>query len=180
MGRDAGDLLREVLSGYADSDKWVGQPFEHIKRLSNTKVGDVGQDFVERLCGELGFTCEFPLNAKGKRSRTEAWDVRIEGTTFELKTATEDVHDSFQFNHIRYHRPYDALLCIGIAPSDILMDAWTKAAVVTGQAGPLVSMDKGSSATHKLTKRRPQLRPIDDFEDRLLAVLATPDAQSGI
>ena len=177
---DARAILLGVLSRYADADKWVGQPFEHIKRLSNTKVGDVGQDFVEQLCRKIGFDCEFPLHATGKRSRTEAWDVRIEGATFELKTATEDVSGSFQFNHIRYHRPYDALLCIGIAPSDILMDVWTKAEVATGQAGTLVTMDKGSSATHKLTKRRQQLHPIESFEDRLLAVLTKPDAWPSI
>ena len=173
---DAGALLQDVLSRYADADKWAGQPFEHIKRLSNTKVGDVGQDFVEALCGEIGFDCEFPLNAEGKRLRRAAWDVRLEGRTFELKTATEDVSGAFQFNHIRYHRDYEALLCIGIAPGDILMDAWTKADVATGRAGRLVSMDKGSTATHKLTKRRGELLPISDFEDRLLAVLAMLDA----
>ena len=177
---DAGALLQGVLFRYADADKWVGQPFEHIERLSNTKVGDVGQDFVEALCGETGFDCEFPLHAKGKRSRTEAWDVRLEGRTFELKTATEDVKGAFQFNHIRYHRPCEALSCIGIAPGDVFMDAWTKADVVTGQAGHLVSMDKGSSATHKLTKRREQLHSISEFGDRILAVLATLDAWSGI
>lgn len=48
--------------------------------------------------------------------------MRIEGASFELKMATEDVHGSFQFNHIRYHRPYDALLCLGIAPENILFD----------------------------------------------------------
>ena len=94
-----------------------GEPFERIKRLSNTKVGDVGQDFVERLCASLGYRCEFPRNQKGTRSRTESWDIRIEGTTFELKTATEDVSGAFQFNHIRYHRRYDALLCIRHQPS---------------------------------------------------------------
>ena len=97
--------------------------------------------------------------------------MRIEGASFELKTATEDVHGSFQFNHIRYHRPYDALLCLGITPENILFDAWSKAEVVTGRAGRLVSMDKGSSATHKLTRRRGQLRLIDEFETHLLEIV---------
>lgn len=168
---DAEAILRDVLLQYNDADKWVGKSFEAIKRLSNTKVGDVGQDFVEALCKQIGFDCEFPLNEKGQRQRTSAWDIRIEGKTFELKTATEDISGSFQFNHIRYHRPYDALLCIGIAPSDILMNAWTKADITTGEAGHLVTMDKGSSATHKLTKQRKQLRLMSDFEEVVLLVL---------
>jgi len=70
--------------------------------------------------------------------------------TFELKTATEDIGGSFQFNHLRYHREYDAVLCIGIAPSDIYMGSWTKADVATGAAGKLVSMEKGANASYKL------------------------------
>lgn len=173
-------ILLGVLSGYADANKWVGQPFEAIKRLSNTKVGDVGQDFVERLCSEVGFDCAFPEGLYGKRNRQSSWDIRLEGKTFELKTATEDVSGSFQFNHIRYHRPYEALLCVGVAPGDILIGAWTKAAVTTGRAGKLVSMDKGSNATHKLTKRRSDLLSIETFEDTVLDLLAALDAWSAI
>lgn len=165
-------ILCDVLEEYSDADKWTDAPFEKIKRLSNTKVGDVGQDFVERLCESLGFAVEFPENLRGKRSRTSPWDIRIEGTTFELKTATEDVHGAFQFNHIRYHRTYEGVLCVGIGPDAIQFDAWSKADVVTSKAGNLVSMDAGSSATHKLTKRKGQLRPIYEFEDHLLNLIA--------
>lgn len=163
-------ILLAVLDEYGDAEKWVGAPFEKIKRISNTKVGDVGQDFVERLCRHIGFECEFPESG-GQRSRNSPWDIRIEGMTFELKTATEDVHGNFQFNHIRYHRTYEGVLCVGVAPDVILFDAWSKADVVTGRAGRLVSMDAGSSATHKLTKRPGQLRPIADFEEHLLNVI---------
>ena len=116
--------------------------------------------------------CAFPTKADGGRSRNSPWDVRIEGVAFELKTATEDVKGSFQFNHIRYHRPYDALLCIGIAPESVSFGAWSKADVATGKAGHLVPMDSGTSATYKLTKRALQLRPIADFEDGLLDLIA--------
>ena len=169
---DARRVLRGILAGYEDADKWVGAPFERIKRLSNTKVGDIGQDFVEKLCADVGFDCVFPIGRRGGRSRNSPWDVRIEGISFELKTATEDVHDAFQFNHIRYHREYEALLCIGIGPGDIWFDAWSKADVATGRAGHLVTMDKGSSATHKLTRRQGQLLPIEKFEDRILDLLS--------
>ena len=164
-------ILRKVLSEYEDADKWQGAPFEKIKRLSNTKVGDIGQDFVERLCGTMDFDCEFPESG-GRRSRNSPWDIRIEGVTFELKTATEDVHGNFQFNHIRYHRTYQGVLCVGIGPNVILFDAWSKADVATGEAGHLVSMDRGSSATYKLTKRPGQLRKIKEFEDHMLDLIA--------
>lgn len=169
---DAFDILRAVLVGYADDDKWVGAPFENIKRISNTKVGSVGQEFVERLCDEVGFAIEFPTGAGGKRSPTSPWDIRIEGVSFEVKTATEDVHRNFQFNHVRYHREYQALLCVGVGPDTILFGAWSKAEVTTGAAGHLVTMDKGSSATFKLTKRIAQLHPIAEFEQRILDLVA--------
>lgn len=93
-----------------------------------------------------------------------------------MKTATEDVSGSFQFNHIRYHRTYEAILCIGVGPSVILFDAWSKADVATGKAGKLVSMDAGSSATHKLTKRPGQLRPISYFEEHILNLIGEMQA----
>ena len=97
-----------------------------------------------------------------------------------LKTATEDVGGASRFHHIRCHRPYDALLCIGIAPADIFMGAWSKADVATGRAGHLVSMEKGASASYKLTKKPDQLRPIAAFEDAMIDRLAALDGESGI
>ncbi len=174
MKRDPVSLLCEVLAEYADTDKWRDQPFEHIRRIPNTKVGDVGQDFVEKLCAECGFVCIFPEKKDGTRRRQSPWDIRIEGTAFELKTASEDVSGSFQFNHIRYHRPYDALLCIGVAPASIHVGAWSKADVTTGKAGNLVSMEKGANASYKLTKRPDQLSPIIEFEDLIMALVTDP------
>ena len=160
---DPHEILSVVLSEYADADKWKNARFEHIKRISNTHVGSVGQDFLEKLCVEHGLEFEFPTNAAGERSKNSPWDIRIEGVEFELKTATEDVGGNFQFNHIRYHRKYEAVLCLGISPGEIYFGAWSKADVVTGQAGTLVSMEKGANASHKLTKKPEQLHPIGQF-----------------
>lgn len=169
------DILREVIIEHTDADKWVGASFEAIKRLSNSKVGDVGQEFVERLCRCLGIDIAFPETG-GKRKRQSPWDMRIEGITFELKTATEDVRGAFQFNHIRYHRPYEAVLCIGISPENIHFGAWTKADMTTGKAGTLATMEKGANASFKLTKTPSQLRPISDFESAILDLVTKPNA----
>ena len=176
MTDDPSELLKDILAGYVDTTKWTGKPFEHIRLIPNTKVGDVGQEFVERLCINIGFKCEFPKKADGTRRRQSSWDIQIEGMNFELKTASEDVKGAFQFNHIRYHREYDALLCVGIAPSEIFMDAWTKPDVLMGKAGRLVSMEKGANASYKLTKRCDQLHSIVEFEDRVLGLLTKPGA----
>jgi hypothetical protein len=158
---DPTEILCVVLSEYADADKWIGSPFERIKRISNSHVGSVGQDFIQELCSVLGFKCEKPENKRGP------WDLRIEGVEFEVKTATEDVGGNFQFNHLRYHRPYDAALCVGIGPDSIYFGMWSKAEVSTGKAGKLVSMEKGANASYRLTKRKDGLEPIGRFSDVL-------------
>lgn len=173
---DAHSILLKVLQRHHDNPKWNDQPFERIKRISNAKVGDVGQDFVEALCEMLEIGCVFPHNPEGKRAKQSPWDIRISRLTFELKTATEDTSGNFQFNHIRYHRNYDALLCIGIAPSDIYMGVWSKAEILTGKAGNLVSMEKQANASYKLTKKPDQLHHISEFEERVLGFLTDPDA----
>ena len=158
-------VMREVIAGYRNSAKWLNAPLGDVKTLSNTHIGDVGQAFVEKWCAHLGLTWE------GSGSRQSSWDARIEGVTFEIKTATEDISRNFQFNHIRHHREYQALLCLGIAPDTILFDAWRKGDVSEGRAGRLVTMDRGSSATFKLTKRRSVLRSICEFEERIKEIV---------
>lgn len=158
------EILHRIIERYEIADKWKGSTFEKVKSLPNTNVGDIGTDFVEDLAKVLLFPVERARNPKGKETRLGPWDLRISGTEYEVKTATEDRSGSFQFNHIRYHRPYDALICLGISPSEILFDIWNKADVSTGKAGNLVTMDKGSSATFKLTKKKSELRKIEDFE----------------
>ena len=172
---DASTILASVLTTYSDHPKWENAPFGNIRSVPNTKVGDVGQDFVEKLCEELGLKTEFPENKKGKRKRQSPWDIRIEGTTFEIKTASEDISGSFQFNHIRYHRHYDALLCIGIAPANIYVGAWSKADITTGKAGNLVTMERQGNASYKLTKTPGQLKPITEFYDQILSLVTNPN-----
>ena len=173
---DARAILTEVLGKYSDDQKWTGALFENIRRVPNTKVGDVGQDFVEKLCAQIGFDVSFPEDDKGKRIRKSSWDMKIEGKAFEVKTASEDISGAFQFNHIRYHRPYDAVLCIGISPSDIFVGAWSKADLATGKAGNLATMEQGANASYKLTKRPNELHPISEFRDTILNLLSKLDA----
>lgn len=160
-------ILDNVLNRHADANKWVGSRFEKIRRLPNTKVGDVGQDYIEDICRLLHIPVVFPEDKFGNRSKQSPWDLEIEGIQFELKTATEDVSSCFQFNHIRYARPYHALMCLGIAPDATYFRIWSKADVATGRAGSLVSMEKSGSASYKLTKRRTDLLAIDQFGEEL-------------
>lgn len=164
---DSIGIMREIIAQYRNASKWDQAPLGDVKSLSNTHIGDVGQDFIGKWCAKVGLAWE---KAAGRQS---PWDARIEGVTFEVKTATEDVSRSFQFNHIRHHRPYQALLCLGIAPDAVLFDAWRKGDVSEERAGHLVTMDRGSSATFKLAKRRVDLRDISEFAEHMQSVIDT-------
>jgi hypothetical protein len=157
-------LFATVLEEFNDHSKWSGAVLGKIKTISNTKVGSVGQAFIERLCAELSMPCSFPINTKGKRLNQSPWDIKIADIEFELKTATEDVNGHFQFNHIRYHRDYQALLCLGVCPANLYFGIWSKGEVATGKAGKLVSMEKSANASYKLTKSANQLHEIAKFQ----------------
>lgn len=160
-------LFAEVIQGFHNHSKWDGAPLSGIKTLANTLVGSVGQLFIEKLCEELSMPCSFPINKKGTRLTQSPWDIKIAGIEFELKTATEDVGGNFQFNHIRYHRPYQALLCLGVSPANLYFRVWSKGEVATGKAGRLVSMEKGANASYKLTKTPIQLHEISKFKSEI-------------
>lgn len=164
---DYKDLFIKALEKNVDNPKWKEGDFIGIKTVSNTKVGSIGQDFIEGLCNALSIPCNFPLRADDTRTKQSPWDIEISGVKFELKTATEDTSGSFQFNHIRYHRPYDAVLCLGVTPNELFFGLWSKADIATGKAGSLVSMEKGANASYKLTKKPSQLFPIIDFEQKI-------------
>lgn len=166
-------LMDAAIAAAANDKKWLDSKYEGIKIVSNTAVGRVGQTFVESLCSALGLPFSLPMGATGKLLNQSPWDIAILGKEFELKTATEDVNRCFQFNHIRYHRPYDAAIFVGVAPNQILFDCWSKADLVTGKAGRLVSMEAGANASYKFTRRGAQLYPITDFETKVRALVAT-------
>jgi hypothetical protein len=160
-------LFINALAKNVDNPKWKEGDFIGIKTVSNTKVGSIGQDFLENLCNALSIPVNFPVRGDQTRMTQSPWDIEIYGVKFELKTATEDTAGNFQFNHVRYHRPYDAVLCLGVTPNELYFGVWSKADVVTGKAGNLVSMEKGANASYKLTKKPSDLYPIVDFEQKI-------------
>lgn len=154
-------LFASILQEFHDDSKWDGAILGKIKTISNTKVGSVGQRFIEELCKQLSIPYSFPLSTQSP------WDIEIGNIKFELKTATEDTSGKFQFNHVRYHRPYQGLLCLGVSPANLYFGVWSKADITTGKAGNLVTMEKGANASFKLTKAPSQLYEIADFQSKI-------------
>ena len=157
-------IFDDVLRNFNDNNKWKNARFGKIKIISNTKVGDVGQEYIVQLCEKLHIPYNLPHTKDGKVARQSPWDIEILGIEYEIKTATEDTSGHFQFNHIRYHRSYDAVLCLGVSPDALFFNLYSKADLVTGKVANLVSMEKSGNASYKLTRRKEQLYPIDAFE----------------
>jgi len=160
-------IFRSIIDKNKNNPIWDSGDYIEIKKISNTNVGAVGQEFIECICGELKMLFETPVNLKSKKTARSPWDIKIGNITFELKTATEDTGGKFQFNHIRYHRKYEAVLCLGVSPNNLYFNLWSKADISTGKAGNLVSMEKGANASYKLTKSKKDLYTIESFEEKI-------------
>lgn len=150
-------LFEEAIQMFPNSSKWSDGAFCGIKTVSNTSVGNVGEYFITKYAELLGF------DVVRSENRT-SWDVQINGIKYELKTATEDVHRKFQFNHFRTHRQYDAVICLGVSPNHLYFDVLTKTELLQQ---PLVSMEKGANASYKWTRCIGDLHSIEDFKEMI-------------
>ena len=152
-------LMQEVISKHTPTTIWTGSPLEAFRQVANTNRGDIGEEFVYRYLKQSALpVCQ-------SESRVKEWDLRIAGKRFEVKTASEDVSGSFQFNHIRLDRDYQYLLCLGVRPAAIMFGVWRKGAVSEGEAGRLVRMAEGQSVTYKLTKKPTDMMDIEDLPE---------------
>ncbi len=151
---------------------WTGAPLEPFRRVANTNRGDIGEDFVRRYLASFGIV------ADRVGSRISAADLKIGGKLFEVKTASEDMGGSFQFNHVRLDRTYDYLLCLGVRPDSLLFDAWRKGAVSESSAGTLVRMAEGQSVTFKLTKKPATMKKIEELPGWMLKEVLRSDGDA--
>jgi len=157
-------VFHNILENFNAGNKWINKPFEKMVMIPLTNRGQLVQLFIERICSKLSLPIELPKSISGDRATQSPWDLKINGVTFEIKAATEDTNNKFQFNHIRYHRKYDALLCVGISPGELRFRCWTAADVKTNKAGNLVSMEKAANASFKLTKSARELLGFELFK----------------
>ena len=161
-------------------DKWSNGKNIQIKNLRLGPRGDLGEEYVEKLCETLG------LAVVSAESRIGEHDSTIGGHLFEIKTATEDVHDNFQFNLIRTDYDYHFLFCLGIRPNDILFNVYKHEDVESMREGEYIldgcersvlpghmtGMAKSADVEDnlKLTKKPNELRRIEELQAVLTAL----------
>ena len=153
---------------------WMEKRFACLKFASSTEKGDIGEDFLADLLRAIGYSeVEVVENRRGP------YDVGVRNADndikFEVKVATQDIHNSFQFNGIRYDTQYTHLFCLGISRIAIKYLLVPKTHLLDNRYGHvLVSMQKGANATFKLTKRENQLTGFDEFGTEIAQLLGRP------
>lgn len=177
---DALAILEGVALKYIRDDVWTDSRFEFIRSFSPPVKGAIGERYADRMCGEAGLKQELPVGPDGRVRRNLPWDIRIEGHTFDIKTATVDVNGNFQFNNIREKQRYGALLVFGILPSDVLMQAWTQDYVTAGRAGRTVPMSVDAPDLRKLTVDVGDRLPMDKFRETVLGVTMEMDRDKAV
>lgn len=155
-------LLKMANNRQFSFDKWTDQKFVIFKLASTTEKGDIGEDFLANILKICG--CNNVDVVKGRRG---PYDVSVKhnkkDVLFEVKVATRDIHNAFQFNGIRYDTQYTHLFCLGVSPNKISYLIIKKELVGTGKY-KMVSMAKGSNASFKLTKKETLLNSFDKFD----------------
>ena len=158
-------LMVEIICENTPKSIWTDSPMEGYRSLGMTNRGEVGEQFVRRYLKAHDIETENGV-------RTSPTDLSIQGSRFEVKTASLGGNGTFQFNHIRVDKRYDYLLCIGVCPHQIVFNAWRKGEVAEEVAGRLVRMAEGQAVTFKLTKRLLDMLPIADFPNWVKSTLS--------
>lgn len=161
------DLLKQKVSVYDKT--WKGKPFEKARVFTTTEKGDVGEDFLAKMLVHFGYK-----NVEVVKGRRGHYDVSVNDAKkkilFEVKVATQDTKDQFQFNGIRYDTKYTHLFCLGITPEQAYYLIVEKR--LLGEEGyGMTSMARGSNATFKLTRTIKQLKPLNDLEQDLKKII---------
>ena len=157
----ARQLLQSRIAEYAakSNPRWrLGNDFDAIKKVEKVLRGEVGEEFLVDMLKLIG------CDANRKQGHRGEYDVVLLGSPslyIEVKTATEDVQENFQFNGIRYDVDYDFLFTVGVAPDNIFFKIYAKNEVPKN----LPSMAKKTPGTHKLTLSKAELLSIESFAD---------------
>lgn len=169
----AAKLLSDVLATKPPATKWAEEvcKFGRIKSVSNTDVGEVGEEFAVAILQEVGYA-----DAERKPEHRGSWDITANGKTLEIKCATEDANGYFQFNGVRHDRDFAILLLVGIAPNNIFFRFYWREELSELLTTNMAQNVRGNyKFTHSANLRagRPVF-PISDFPSRALEFLGEP------
>ena len=168
------ELLKLIKSKNLIYKTWLGKKFEAMKLSATTEKGNLAENFLAELMRSLGYS-----DVEVKPGRRGDYDVRVGiGTNearLEVKLATQDTTNNFQFNGIRYDTDYTHLFCLGVTRSTIRYMIIPKEWLTTKKKEyHLVAMARSTNATFKLTRSFSDMLGFDKFESDVRELIEKP------
>ncbi len=148
-------FLDEVIKN--SENEWSGSKYDLIKKAPVGTKGKFGEKVTSAYLNSINYKskivnggiCDFDI-------LLEASNVKLK---IEHKLATEDVHNSFQFNAIKKDIDYDYVFCLGVSPNDLWFKirsrAWCEQNLTTNMSRDIVG-------GFKYTERRNQMIPLTE------------------
>ena len=156
----------------ADRNKWLNMDGSYKKNgawkyASKTKQGDSGENLVcttlQYIFNEIygdGVQCSVVNKGKGEFDVEVYIPSKNKTITFEVKTATEDVNGSHQFNGLKKDINYDFAFLLGVAPENFFFRIESKQylcdTMTTNMSKDVVGSYKYTVSQSKLLEFTPQ------------------------
>ena len=102
--------------------KWSGSKYEEVKKTTLSSKGKFGEKVTNAYLNHINYKSEIINGGIGDYDIELDicdFDVVLDTLKIEHKLATEDTHNSFQFNGIKKEIDYDYVYCFGVSPNDL-------------------------------------------------------------
>ena len=143
-------------------NKWAGSKYEEVKKATLSDKGKFGEKVTNDYLTYVDYKSEIINGGIGDYDielNICDFDVILETLKIEHKLATEDVHNSFQFNAIKKDIDYDYVFCLGVSPNDlwfrIRSREWCEQNLTT-------NMSRDVIGGFKYTERRNRMIPLTE------------------
>lgn len=164
------EITNEIVQPFLDEviknseTKWSGSKYDLIQKASNSEKGKFGEKVTNAYLNQIDYKSEIINGGIGD------FDILLESVNailkIEHKLATEDVHNSFQFNGIKKEIDYDYVFCLGVSPNDlwfrIRSREWCEQTLTT-------NMSKDVIGAYKYTVRKDLMLPLteENFKEEI-------------
>ena len=114
------NVFDKLINEYYDPT-WNNSKYQAVKYMSTTNKGKLGCNLLIAVLKDIGVKADKPNGDLGEYDVITSCSKR-----FEVKTATIDVHGSFQFNGLRKDYDYDYAFLLGVAKKIIYYKLYKK------------------------------------------------------
>ena len=120
--------IREIAEGDSIVQKWENTTFGEIQKITNPKKGVLGERLVAHWLEQLGYLSEEHGydRARGGNNFDLLVLIGDELERVEVKLATQDSSDKYQFNWIAVEHDVAFIVFLGVDPGGLYLSVKTK------------------------------------------------------